>query len=92
MVLLDITRLKLRAGNLHAQLDEPTRVQTTQSGGHAIGTVVRKLFAESIASGQGIHQHLYKGAGPAMMRGVPANAVLFVTYETIIDNWGACGF
>lgn len=29
----------------------------------------------------------YRGVGPAMARGIPTNAVLFLTYETIVANW-----
>eukprot|EP01047_Picozoa_sp_COSAG01_P066696 COSAG01_NODE_9260_length_2500_cov_10.617545_1_plen_289_part_00 len=67
-----------------------TRIQTTGSDSHCHGAatitaVTRQLLSESNG---GVRQ-FYTGIGPAVMRGVPSNAVVFVVYETIISRWSS---
>ena len=45
------------------------------------------MLAEADSSGLGRRGYFYRGVGPAVLRGVPSNAVLFFTYETVVSNW-----
>lgn len=35
----------------------------------------------------GRRRHFYRGVGPAVLRGIPCNACLFLVYEQIVRAW-----